>query len=111
MIKRCWKTLRRAIAPAQAALLLSLSVAVPVLDGAERSRGPVLESKHSAGACVVGHDHSVCTQLSSNRVISGEGPRHGPTTGHTVAAPAHESQDTPPHVVPLARRSRAPPLG
>jgi len=88
-----------------------LSVAVPVLDGAERTHGPVLESKHNASTCVLGHDHSVCTQLSSNRVLSAERPRHAPDTGGTLELPTHELQDAPPATVPLTHRSRAPPLG
>ena len=111
MAKRPFQTLRRRFAPLVGVLMLASSIAGPVLDGSDRAHGPVLESEHSASSCVVAHDHTVCTQVSSNRVLAGGVARHGGLGSHTVELHLPEAAcpiclDTPP-----ANHSRAPPLG
>ena len=61
---------RRLIASLTTALIATLSVAVPLLDGGETSPEPVLESEHSS-SCPVAHNHTICIQFgasSSERV-------------------------------------------
>ena len=56
---------RRLIASLTTALIATLSVAVPLLDGGETSPEPVLESEHSS-SCPVAHNHTVCIQFGAN---------------------------------------------
>ncbi len=59
------RALRRTVSPVLAAVMLVMSVAVPMLDR-DRSATPVLESHHVA-SCVPGHDHTICVQTSASR--------------------------------------------
>jgi hypothetical protein len=47
-------------------LMLSLSVALPLLERADLVAVPVAESAHDPSACPRAHDHTVCTQVGSN---------------------------------------------
>ena len=111
VISTSLRSMKRVVASTVATVLVALSVCVPLLDRDERARGPVLESEHSAATCVQGHDHSVCTQFSVNRLVAGSGVRpHGTT--HEGMESVHLVDDaTPSLVLPSPHNSRAPPLG
>lgn len=91
-------------------LMLTLSVAVPVLEQGTLLHQPVVESEHAPGDCPSGHDHTVCTQVGANLAVEGDdvdAPLAGsvlaveaPCGARTIAARAEDG----------ARRSRAPPL-
>jgi hypothetical protein len=111
VIRSSFDTLLRLSAPVLATLLVSLNVLVPLLDRAERSAGPVLESEHNPSTCVRAHDHTVCTQHSSNLSSPAGVPRHG-GTAHTTSAPIPLIDDVAVVLADRApRHSRAPPLG
>lgn len=99
------------IAAVISVLMLTLSVAVPVLEQGALFSHPVAEAEHDPGECPSGHDHTVCTQVGANFAFEGrsvDNPEHA--DGVTSTAPSTED-------VPSARawasnkRSRAPPLG
>lgn len=103
-------TLRRLLAPLLATLLVASSVAVPVMDADGPGNGPVVESEHDAGSCVVGHDHTVCSQAGANRPL--------PTAERSILAPRlalRSVRETPVRATAdrlgsTGHRSRAPPL-
>ena len=110
MIHPFFDTVRRRCAPVLVTLLVSLSVLVPLLDRAEASAGPVLESEHNPSTCVRVHDHTVCTQYSSNLSSPSSAPRHGGPP-HAPSATARVAEGV---IVALAEpaphQPRAPPL-
>jgi hypothetical protein len=59
--------LRRSFAGALAALMLMLSVSLPVLEEAEAGHEPVVESEHSPADCPPAHNHTICTQVGANQ--------------------------------------------
>ena len=69
--RRFWNA---AVAGPLAALLLVLSVAVPVLERADVAHGTVVESQHDPGSCPTPHDHTVCAQYGANQSASGNAP-------------------------------------
>ena len=46
--------------------MLTLSLAVPVLERSELVDGPVAESEHDPATCPTAHDHRICTQVGAN---------------------------------------------
>jgi hypothetical protein len=70
-MRQSTRRIRTLLATPLAALLLSLSVAVPVLEVAEVSHEPVAESAHEPGACPAPHDHTVCAQVGANHSAPG----------------------------------------
>lgn len=103
-------TARRLLASAITALLVVLSVAVPMLDAHRAGRGPVVESEHNPSTCVVGHDHTVCAQFGNNRALRAEEPGHG-ASFTTPQRYASGEASIPPLRRLTARHARAPPLG
>lgn len=71
---RSRRVLKAAVSGPLAALLLVLSVAVPVLERADLTHGTVVESEHDPGSCPTPHDHTVCTQVSANQSATGATP-------------------------------------
>lgn len=65
------RTFRTLVATPLATLLLTLSVAVPVMEVADLAQTPVVESEHEPGTCPPPHDHTVCTQVGANHAASG----------------------------------------
>lgn len=63
------------------ALVVALSVVVPLLDGDRVNPGPVFEAEHHGSSCVVVHDHTICTQFSANLSLIPDAPavRRPPT--------------------------------
>ena len=47
-------------------LMLTLSIAVPVLERADLADEPVVESEHNPAECPPGHDHTICTLVGAN---------------------------------------------
>lgn len=104
------KLVRKSVSVWLAALMLSLSVAVPVLERADLVHAPVAESQHAPGSCPSAHDHTVCTQVGANlsATASGDAPGLTEILG-TVSAPvmAPRVAQSP---LPEGHPSRAPPL-
>ena len=61
---------RRCFNTALAALMLTLSVVLPVLDRVDVTPEPVAESGHTPAECLQGHDHSICTQVGANHAAA-----------------------------------------
>ena len=55
------------------ALMLSLAVAVPLMERTDRTTGPSVEVEHDPSECPVLHDHTVCTQVEANRAHASAG--------------------------------------
>lgn len=91
------------------AILFAQVLLVPALDGADGGRKRVLESGHSAAACAVGHDHSICVQIDANRALSGGSA----ALRFPVLLLASPASPQPADVLPAAAargdRTRAPP--
>ena len=111
MINPFFQTIRRLFGPLLATLLVIQSVVVPLLDRGQRTGVPVLESEHSASACVHGHDHTVCTQYGSNHQVSSQAPRHGATSQEAFAPAPRFDESFAPLRVATPHHPRAPPLG
>ena len=60
------KLIRRTVSVWLAALLLTLSVAVPALERAAFAHEAAVESEHDPAHCPPAHDHTVCTQVGAN---------------------------------------------
>jgi hypothetical protein len=63
---------RTVVAAPLASLLLTLSVAVPIVERADLTHAPVVESEHQPGSCPAPHDHTVCTQVGANHAAPRE---------------------------------------
>ncbi|MEQ9398599.1 MAG: hypothetical protein RJQ04_05475 [Longimicrobiales bacterium] len=68
--------LLRGLSGPLAALMLVLSVAVPVLERADVSHELAIESEHDPNTCPPVHDHTVCTQVGANHGAVADGPEH-----------------------------------
>lgn len=110
MIRREQPTLRRVLGTLLATLLLTLSVAVPVLERVDLSLEPVAESAHDPGACAPSHDHTVCTQVGANVALA-SGPVHQPGSADVWTTLAPEGPESRPSSGWAdAHRARGPPL-
>lgn len=91
-------------------LMLTLSFAVPLMERADQSHAPVVESTHDPASCPPGHDHTVCTQVGANLLALADADT-GPTSHADVAEAAPHAEDLA-HAVSTgeSQRSRAPPL-
>lgn len=101
---------RMGIATVISVLMLTLSVAVPVLEKGALFSHPVAEAEHNPGECPAGHDHTVCTQVGANFAFEGrslDNPGH--SDGVTSSAPSADDTTTAPAWA-SNKRSRAPPL-
>ena len=99
---------RKALSAALSALLVALSVAVPLIGRADLDHREQWESHHQHGVCDTGHDHTICTSVGANLsmpatavayqpalvvVSTGRSPgltaaaRHGLRLGHPTRAP------------------------
>ena len=91
-------------------LMLSLSVAVPLLERFELVDQPVVESEHNPATCPPAHDHTVCTQVSAN--LSAPSAAQEQRLGEAVVVATAMSEA--PEIVSAAfeegHPSRAPPL-
>lgn len=67
-MKRTRRILRRAFAAHLSALMVALTVAVPVMGRADFDHHERWESQHERGGCAHGHDHTVCTSFRTNHL-------------------------------------------
>lgn len=103
------RMLLRAASGPIAALMLVLSVAVPVMERADVSHELAVESEHDPATCPPPHDHTVCTQVTANQGATASGPEHRrrPVLLH-VDAPDASAVPGPPAFA-SGPPSRAPP--
>lgn len=102
--------IRAALAAGLSMLMLTLSVAVPVLEQGSLFHHPVAESAHNPGECPSGHDHTICTQVGANLAIDTndvDGPQ-APSAVSLSAVEGHRALPT--RTLGRANPSRAPPL-
>ena len=93
-----------------ALLMLTMSLAVPVLERAEMVGGPVAESEHDPVTCPTAHDHRICTQVSANLSAASRVQEH--RLAHAVV-PIATPPETPRGALAAfseGHPSRAPPL-
>lgn len=91
-------------------LMLTLSVAVPVLEQGSLFHHPVAESAHTPGECPSGHDHTICTQVGANLAIGGDAV-DGPQAPSAISLSSVDGHRLPPtRTHGRANPSRAPPL-
>jgi hypothetical protein len=101
--------LRPHVSAALALLLVTLSVAVPMLDRADAGSGVVVESEHHPGTCPPAHDHTVCTQFGGNLPLVSAWSRI-PSAATVRTPPLHDDLRLSHTTVSVAaNRSRAPP--
>lgn len=90
------------------ALMVALSVAVPLMDGSDPFAGPTIEAEHHGSACVL-HDHDLCTRVGANLSLVVEIP---PATHLPSAIPLAEPVTSRSYSGPLLASTppaRAPP--
>jgi hypothetical protein len=61
---------RKSLSVTLATLMLTLSVAVPVLERGEVVGEAAIESEHDPGRCGHSHDHRICTQVGANLSVA-----------------------------------------
>ena len=101
--------LRPHVSAALALLLVTLSVAVPMLDAADAGSGAALESEHHPGTCPPAHDHTVCTQFGGNLPLVSAWTRIPSAETVRTASPHDDLRLSHTTVSVAANRSRAPP--
>lgn len=103
---------RRAVLSAGLSLLmLTLSVAVPVLEQDALFGLPIVENEHSPGDCPSGHDHTVCTQVGANLALDSDRAESplassavtvSPVMGTWAWVTTADDEANPPRAPPLA---------
>ena len=92
------------------ALMLTLGVAIPVLERTEIMAGPVAESAHNPATCPPAHDHTVCTQVTSSHLLAACNASTCEIARAVVrAAPGPESHLYAGRTTKATNLSRAPP--
>lgn len=99
------------IAAVISVLMLTLSIAVPVLEQGALFSHPVAEAEHNPGECPSGHDHTVCTQVGANFAFEGRSVDSSEHTDGVTSTAPHSEDAVPAHAWASTKRSRAPPLG
>jgi len=61
--------IRQVLGTCLAALMVTLSVAVPLLERADLARGTALESQHNPTTCAPAHNHTLCTQVGASHAL------------------------------------------
>ena len=77
-------------------LIMTLSVAIPVLEKGTLLHHPVVEQEHAPGDCPSAHDHTICTQ------VGGDPPLH------TSAVDASVDADVEAEAMPDGARAHHP---
>ncbi len=103
------RSTRRAVAAPLTALLLTLSVAVPLVERADLGHTPVVESEHQPGSCPTPHDHTVCTQVGANHAAPGSHAAERPVEVVRRAAATTDAEEARDARSSLTRSARAPP--
>jgi len=70
-----------------ATLMVSLGVAVPMLDASDTFTGPNVEAEHHGSSCAL-HDHSICMQVGANLALAVDLPTTAPLPSITPLAEA-----------------------
>ena len=70
---------RRAFSAWLSALMVALSVAVPILERADLDHHVRWESEHDPGLCAPAHDHTICTQVGANLSMPARATGYSPT--------------------------------
>lgn len=91
-------------------LMLTLSVAVPLLEQGAILDHPVVENEHNPGDCPSGHDHTICTQVGANLAIASEQVASPLGRTVTVVSPVTGARTLLSGSTYEANPSRAPPL-
>ncbi|HKJ02628.1 MAG TPA: hypothetical protein VJ997_09240 [Longimicrobiales bacterium] len=60
---------RQVLGTCLSALIVTLSVAVPVLERADLARETAFESHHDPATCSPGHNHTLCTQVGASHAL------------------------------------------
>ena len=102
---------RRCVATILATVMLSLSIALPIMERGDVSGRSAVESSHDPSRCGHGHDHRICTQVGANFSLTTSG--YESRLAHVAIRVARPSE---PHSAPFRTflegpPSRAPPLG
>lgn len=108
-MKRSGDRARTFVSAGTALLMLSLSIAVPLLERADVVTAPVAESEHNPATCPPAHDHTVCTQVGSN--LAAPAPAHEHRLTRVVLQTATPSDAVPATATafPEGHPTRAPP--
>ena len=101
---------RKALSAGISLLMLTLSIAVPLIERADVSHETAVESEHNPLQCPPAHDHTVCTQASANLAVaaSTQSTHVAWTVTVEMAQPAPSGAVT--MAFPEGHPSRAPPL-
>lgn len=92
------------------ALTLVPSVAVPLMERGALNGGSAMESHHDPARCPHGHDHRICTQVTSNVSVAAATQEHPQPQVLLAAAPRIIDRPTVARTFLGGPRSRAPPL-
>ncbi|HSG07110.1 MAG TPA: hypothetical protein VLA36_02045 [Longimicrobiales bacterium] len=60
---------RQVLGTCLSALIVLLSVLVPVLERGDLAQTTTAESRHDPATCSPGHDHILCTQVGANHAL------------------------------------------
>jgi len=102
-------SLRKVLSAPIALVLLTLAVVVPVMERADLSRAPVIESEHEPGSCPAPHDHRICTQVSANHAAPGSDRRTSPSEAVRVIRSSERDDHAPDARSERSAPARAPP--
>lgn len=61
--------IRRVLGTCLSALMLALSVAVPLLERADLGKVAAAESQHDPATCAPGHNHTLCTLVGASHSL------------------------------------------
>jgi hypothetical protein len=108
MISRPSRT-HRAIGAPLSALLVLLSLAVPLMDRMDVGFESVLESQHDPAECAPAHDHTICTQVGANLALATPAEAEEPHPPAVTTAVTREVRESAGAFRFSDHRSRAPP--
>jgi hypothetical protein len=101
--------IRKALAAWLPALLIVLSVTVPMIDLGDFAHEVAVESEHNSATCPTPHDHTICTQVGANlaivsaatwidhshAIVRAPTPVQAPPSVHSVFLDGHPSRAPP----------------
>jgi hypothetical protein len=91
------------------ALMLVLSVAVPLVERADLDHNERWESGHDPSACAPGHDHTICTQVGASLSVPSRGGLPGPVLRALPGGRPSDVTHTGRRILANGNRTRAPP--
>jgi hypothetical protein len=101
---------KRGFALSLTMLLLTLSIAVPLMETSEVADSTVIESEHNPAECPPSHDHTVCTQVGANYSAAAGRPTAPIAATIVAVAAATTSPEGASSPFDEGHPSRAPPL-